>query len=640
MLVLLLVLPPLVAALLTFALTPTAIAIATRVGAVDQPSPRKVHKVPVPRLGGLAVIVASMLTIVVAKQFDFPVGKPLRGDFFWTGVALGLLPVILISIWDDIRPLRGIPKLMAHSAGALIAVYFGIRLNPEIHLFGNEYVIGWMAIPVSVLWIAGVTNAFNIVDGLDGLSAGLALISAISLAAVAVVAKRYEMALAALTIAGSLAGFLPFNFFPARVFLGDTGATAVGFTLACLALRGGATLSAGMAILVPVLVMSLPIAETLVSMLRRMIRKRIGGGGGIFEADREHFHHRLLSRGFDQRQTVFVLYGIGVAVAVCGVISLFVTHQTAALLLLTLLIAAFVGLQKLGYDEFAFVRRGSVLRAYQAPVLRSTLFIVFFDITMILIALYAAIVLKYDDWLLTRNLGLAHALVALLPPVFLATLLTFGVYRGSWRMASVEDLLRPTAAILTGGFAGFMLSGLVRQNRPPATLFVIMVLILLGLINGSRASYRILLSWNRRAAANGEPAIIYGAGARGTMALREALLNPSVQLKPVGFIDDDLRLKGRTVNGLPVLGSLDEIRLLLNNRVASCVVVASDRVSDTKLLHLHDTCDAAGAKVRYFHMTFDPLGGRPTTDVASAYVGSPAAGQSAKHDNPLRTAEI
>jgi UDP-GlcNAc:undecaprenyl-phosphate GlcNAc-1-phosphate transferase len=161
--------------------------------------------------------------------------------------------------------------------------------------------IGWTAILLSIIWIVGLTNAFNLVDGLDGLSAGLAFISAVSLGAVSIVAQKPSMATASFIVAGALLGFLPFNIFPARVFLGDAGATAVGFTLACLALGGGSTLSAGMAILVPVLVLGLPIADTVVTVARRSLRKlELKTSKGMFDADRDHFHHRLLTLGLSR----------------------------------------------------------------------------------------------------------------------------------------------------------------------------------------------------------------------------------------------------------------------------------------------------------------------------------------------------
>ncbi len=377
--VLLVVLPGLFAAVISYLLTPVSRLLAVKLGAIDRPGPRKIHEAPIPRLGGLAVVSAMVLVLGLLCLFSFPLMQELPRDLF-AGLALGLLPILAVSIRDDIRPLGALPKLVAQFAGAGIAVWLGIRLGAEVHVFAQPIQLGYLAIPISVLWIVGLTNAFNLVDGLDGLSAGLALISSLSLAAVSFLVGRYGMASASLVLSGALIGFLPYNIYPAKVFLGDSGATAIGFCLACLALRGGATLSAGMAILIPVVVLGLPIAETSVSVLRRLLHGTDVGErrSRLLDADRGHFHHRLIALGLGHRRAVLILYGVGLILAACGLASMFLTTRKAALLFATLLCAAFIGLARLGYYEFAVIRRGLVLKFYETPVLRAALFPVFF----------------------------------------------------------------------------------------------------------------------------------------------------------------------------------------------------------------------------------------------------------------------
>jgi UDP-GlcNAc:undecaprenyl-phosphate GlcNAc-1-phosphate transferase len=315
--VLLLVFPALLAAAISFAATPLVRRFALRFGAIDMPGPRKMHLQPTPRLGGLAVVVSVVSVLGLIQVVRITGLHPLEPPLF-LALILGVVPVLFVSIWDDFRALRVLPRLAAHFAGAVIALLLGIRLGAHVHVFTLEVSIGVLAIPLSLLWIVGVTNAFNIVDGLDGLSAGLALIAALSLVGVSLMTHTFAMASASIVLAGSLIGFLPFNLFPARVFLGDSGATALGFWLACLALGGGSTLSAGMAILVPILVIGVPVAETLVSMSRRLVRRLEKGGEGMFGADGEHIHHRLISRGVTHRRAVTLLYGVGVLGAGAG----------------------------------------------------------------------------------------------------------------------------------------------------------------------------------------------------------------------------------------------------------------------------------------------------------------------------------
>jgi UDP-GlcNAc:undecaprenyl-phosphate GlcNAc-1-phosphate transferase len=253
-----LVCAPILAAILSFLLTPPLRLLAIRIGAVDHPGPRKVHTTIIPRLGGLAVVASCAIVTVLLLLSELPKLDRIAEDLA-AGLTLGLAVVLMVSIRDDVSPLRAAPKFAAQLVGASLAVGCGIKLGSEVHLFGNTLVLGWFAIPVSLVWIVGVTNAFNIVDGLDGLSAGLALLSALSLAAGSVMVDQFGVALLALILAGALVGFLPYNVYPAKVFLGDSGATAIGFCLACLTLRGGSTLSSGLAVLTPILVIGIPI---------------------------------------------------------------------------------------------------------------------------------------------------------------------------------------------------------------------------------------------------------------------------------------------------------------------------------------------------------------------------------------------
>ncbi|MHB9000966.1 MAG: hypothetical protein ACYC9N_15790 [Thermoanaerobaculia bacterium] len=607
--VLSLLLPALVAALISFLATPLVRRLALRVGAVDRPGARKVHTVPTPRLGGLAVIfAAASVTALIAWSHSF--GAPVPGFAFPPAIGLGLIPIFLISLIDDIRPLPALPKLAVHFLGAGIAVASGIRLGADIHLFGYDVAIGWVAIPLSLLWIAGVTSAFNLVDGLDGLSAGLALISSVSLAAVAIIAGRYELAVAALTLAGAIVGFLPYNIYPAKIFLGDTGATSLGYFLACLALIGGSTLSSGFAILIPILVLGIPITDTLVSMVRRGMR-RLGvedSASGVLQGDRNHFHHRLLALGIDHRKAVLLLYAAGVALSAVALLSLLLSFRDNAFLLITLLFAAVIGIRKLDYDEFAFVRRGAIQRIYEAPVLRHGLFVVFVDLATVAVALYLAFGLKYDDWSLQLHARQLQQLLVIFPAVTLAGFALFKVYRGAWKLVSVEGLARLAAAIVVATVAGTLIARAALPGGPPLSFFVVYILIFSLVTNVARTSYRIVRYWTSRASSEGDPVVIYGAGVCGMAALREMLANKAVNFRPIGFIDDDPALRGKVLNGFPVFGSIESVEPLLGGGRIHGVVVATDKVSAENLDKARLIVWRNGGFLRYFSLTFRESG--------------------------------
>ena len=602
----LLIVPAVLAAAIAYALTPVARGVAFRVGAIDQPGSRKIHQVPTARLGGLAVIVATAIVVFGMAMFTPPQVRILRGDLL-VAIAVGAVPIVLASLVDDIRGLRAFPRLIIHFAGAAAAVALGVRLGESVHLFGHQIQIGWLAIPISILWLAGTTNAFNIVDGLDGLSAGLALISSVSLAAVSVVDHRYEMASAALILAGALTGFLPYNIYPAKVYLGDTGATTLGFFLGVLTLRGGSTTSAGLAVLLPVLVVGVPIAETLLSMTRRFVRRLKGESKGILDADRDHMHHRLLALGLNQRSAVMVLYAVGLAIAGCALISLSLNQQNSALLLITLLAGAIFGIAKLGYDEFAVIRNGTVLRMYNGPVLRSGLFVVFVDLALIVTAIYLAIALKYDDWSVRDHRLLAVNLIALAPAVTVATFGLMGIYKQSWSNANIDDLFKSTIAAVISAAATLLISQFAGSINAPLTFFAMYGIVAVALVNGSRASYRVLYHWNRRSNQSGQPVLIYGAGKGGALAVREMLTNSEVGMRPIGFIDDDRQKHGRVVNGYPVIGDLAVLESIVMAGRARGVVVASEKIPIANVRQARRTCERNGVWLTFFEVNFrDP----------------------------------
>jgi UDP-GlcNAc:undecaprenyl-phosphate GlcNAc-1-phosphate transferase len=603
--------PAALAALLTFALTPLAKWASMGLGAIDQPGPRKVHQEPMPRLGGIAVLLAVAVVLVAGRSGLL--GPYLRlGEPLASGIALGLVPVVAISLLDDLRGVRARWKALAHLAGALVAVHAGVILNPQIHFLGEPIRIGLLAAPLSVLWIVGVTNAFNLVDGLDGLSAGLALISAASLGAVFLVAGERVTASCVFVLAGALLGFLPFNAYPAKIFLGDTGAASVGFVLACFALKGGATLSAGFATALPLLVFGLPVAETLISMARRLVHKVGEHGRGVFDADRDHIHHRLLSFGIGHRQAVLILYGVGLLCALMGFVSLFLTSHQAGLLLLAALLAAFIGVRRLGYDEFALLRKGIVMKVYDAPVVGSALFAVFLDLGLISLSYYVARGLKGDVWTLGTPAPGTLTLVGLLALAMIVSFWAFGLYRGTWRLASLDDVVRCGAAVVASTFFVGVVSPRLLQERVGTSQLVVYALVAAGLVCSSRLSYRLLQDRSWKASTAGRPILIYGAGHAGVAALRELRRNPARGMKAVGFLDDDPRLRGKTVCGLPVIGSFESLETSLGRVHAIGIALSTSKLSDERIRSIRQIAVRNSVAVYQFEIRFDSEGGPPT----------------------------
>jgi len=596
--ILLLALPGVAACLMTLALTPLVARMAVVVGAVDLPDHRKVHKAPVPRLGGIAVVAAIVAAFASASWLS--AGRWQLPSNLTAGIGFGVLPILLVSIVDDIRSVGAWYKFLAHLLGASIAVALGITFAPEVHLFGSEFHIGWMAGPISVLWIVGVTNAFNLIDGLDGLSAGLALIASLSMAVVFAIVGQSSMAGTSLVLAGALLGFLPYNVHPARLFLGDTGATTIGFCLAAFALRGGSTLSSGFAALLPAFILGLPIADMLIAMLRRTLHRLEYHAGGIFEADRNHIHHRLLAMGVEHRTAVLTLYGAGLALAGIALASLLVSEREAALMVIASLLAGLVGVFRLGYDEFAFIRRGTVLKLYELPAVKRGLFVVFVDLTVTFVAAYLSIGLKTDLWNFHHEGRLALEFGTTFAPITVAVFSWCGMYKGSWRVAGLEDLTRIVIAVSIATPLGAVALSWWSPNTYSLSLFGIYGVVSLLLTASLRASYVIVEHTTLQSSNRGEPVLIYGAGRRGAAAVHELLKNQALNLRPVGFIDDDATKRGRIIAGLCVLGACREIEHLLNTTHARGVVISTGRITAPRIDRAANACHTG--KGKFFHL--------------------------------------
>jgi UDP-GlcNAc:undecaprenyl-phosphate GlcNAc-1-phosphate transferase len=401
-------------------------------------------------------------------------------------------------------------------------------------------------------------------------------------------------------LVGALLGFLPFNVYPARVFLGDCGAASIGFCLACLGVRSNAALSSGLAILVPVLVVGVPVVDTALAIARRTVRRVRQSGAGIFTADRDHIHHRLIATGLNHPRAVLVLYAIAATTAGVAIGSVFVTERNAALLLVTLVAAAFIGIGRLRYDEFAVLRGGALLQIYDAPVLRLSIFPVFVDIAFVVLSLWIAIGLKFDDWRVVTSRPLALNLLTVLTASAVLAFAVRGLYRGSWRQVGVEDLIRTTSAVAVAVSIGAVAAQLMVPSAAPLSLFGIYGMVLLLLVTGARSSFRLLLHLRQRDVLEGDAVLIYGAGAGGSLALRELLNNRDHRVRPVGFIDDDPRRTGRLLNGYPILGSIESLDRLLRTERARGVVFASSKIPPERVAKARAICARHDVRVLKF----------------------------------------
>ncbi len=285
--------------LLAFALTPIASRIAARIGTIDQPAQRRLHEKPTPRLGGLPLFVAFFASVGVSLLYPRSDPNELARI---AGLAIGATMMFVLGVYDDRRELKPLPQLIVQIIAAGIAVASGVMIHKITNPFGGEIAFEtWFAILFTLFWLVGMMNTVNWLDGVDGLAAGVVGIAGIVLFVHTFRLEQYSIALLALALVGAAAGFLPFNFFPAKIFMGSAGAFVLGFALGVLSIIGGAKVASAL------LLLSIPILD-----VAWQIVNRLRAGRSPFDADRGHLHYRLLDLGLPPRAIVLLYYALTV----------------------------------------------------------------------------------------------------------------------------------------------------------------------------------------------------------------------------------------------------------------------------------------------------------------------------------------
>ena len=292
----------LIAGLLSFLATPLVKILAKKVGAMDVPKDsRRMHDHPIPRMGGLAIFIGFLLSAVVFCA-------DLRTDRSLQSILLGAIVIVILGVFDDRHALSAKLKLVVQLIAAAIVVFYGdLRIDRLTNPFGSSLFsyldLGVFAYPITILWIVAITNAVNFIDGLDGLACGVSCISSINMLVIALLVSDAKVAILMAALTGACLGFVPYNFNPAKIFMGDTGSTFLGFMLATISIQGLFKAYAAISFIVPFLLLGLPIFDICFAVIRR-----IASGRNPMEADRGHFHHRLIDMGFSQKQSVAIAY--------------------------------------------------------------------------------------------------------------------------------------------------------------------------------------------------------------------------------------------------------------------------------------------------------------------------------------------
>ncbi|MBP3654402.1 MAG: undecaprenyl/decaprenyl-phosphate alpha-N-acetylglucosaminyl 1-phosphate transferase [Oscillospiraceae bacterium] len=323
---------------ISFAMTPIVKTFAIKIGAMDVPrDARRMHDHPIPRMGGLAIFFGFLLTVVLFADITREI----------QGILLGSIIIVILGAIDDMIGLNAWMKFSGQIIAAIVAVGHGVIIqffsNPNI-FSGNELIaLEMLSVPVTILWIVGVTNAVNLIDGLDGLACGVSTIASLTMFVVALLVSESSVAVVLAALMGACLGFLPYNMNPAKIFMGDTGALLLGFVLATTSVVGMFKFYAVVTFLVPVMALALPLLDTIFAFFRRLAH-----GQSPFSPDRGHFHHRLVDMGLSQKQAVAIMYAVSALLGLCAVVV--VSTGTVRIFLLVFAIAVAFALSKYVHD--------------------------------------------------------------------------------------------------------------------------------------------------------------------------------------------------------------------------------------------------------------------------------------------------
>lgn len=344
----------------TWAVTPGVVRLAGWLGAMDAPGVRKAHSTPIARIGGLAVFVGFVSGLMFAAYATGNLWTTPQPGVYWRGLAFAATGLLLVGLLDDLRGLKFYWKFAAQILAASYVWQVGFRIDSITHPLGGVLELGPLSLPITILWIVGITNAVNLIDGLDGLASGIALITTMAMGVIAFAGGKLGMTAASVALAGALIGFLRYNFNPAQIFLGDSGSLFLGFVLAVTSVRGSQKGPTVVAIVVPLLVLGLPLVDTTFAIARRVYRLGYRGRHHqdgviryvaanftqVFMPDRGHIHHKLMDLGFSHRGAVLALYAVGGLFALAAFALVVWNSVWIASLLVALLgalLAAFIG---------------------------------------------------------------------------------------------------------------------------------------------------------------------------------------------------------------------------------------------------------------------------------------------------------
>lgn len=562
-------------------------------GWVSYPRKDRWHQRPTPRLGGIGIFFAFILSVIIA----YIATPPNRIEW---GLLGGAIIIFTLGLIDDIRQLSPVAKLIGQIAAASLA----ISLGRTIGFFPWES----LNIIFTFVWLVGITNAINLLDNMDGLASGVSLIAAGLLSYLFAQIHNHDLLTLSMAISGSILGFLIYNFPPASIFMGDSGSLFLGFSLAALSIARAPRASNVLAVLgVPIMLFLLPILDTTLVSITRILRGQSPAQGG-----KDHTSHRLIAFGLNERQTLIVLYGVALVSGIVGTGLEYLDYSVSLVLLPLILIVfalftAYLGRYKM-VDTPNQSNEGTFARLVVQFTARSHILEIILDFFLISLAYYLAFWTYNGFHLDASALDLFISTLALAVPSAYLAYLVVGIYRDVWQYIGIRDLLRYAGVALLASII-LAVTLFLTNNIPRLTtveLFLFGLFLFLGL-SISRLSFRIFDQIYRPAkeipAPSKQNVLIYGADNLGELILRWLLVQPDSGFKPLGIVDNDPFKKGRQIHGFNVIGDIDELDKFIRTNKIQGIICSIQPTSDVQNL-----CKKEGIWIKSFKIELSALG--------------------------------
>jgi UDP-GlcNAc:undecaprenyl-phosphate GlcNAc-1-phosphate transferase len=584
------------AAILALVLSPLVRLLARRIGMVAKPKTDRWHKKPTAMLGGVAIWLS-----VVISYFAFVPRTP-----YGLVIIAASTFLFLVGLVDDFLHTKPYQKLIGQVMGSAFVIYYGLSLPWTSYSALN--------VAITIFWLIGVTNALNLLDNMDGLATGIAVIASGFLALSFLSTSQFTEALMLMTFAGALLGFLVYNSNPASIFMGDSGSMFIGFFLASSALvnvSGGRSRSLLPVLAVPILVLFIPIFDTTFVTILRKFSGRAASRGG-----RDHTSHRLVALGMSERHAVWMLYGFA---ALSGVLALLVQQvkldvSLAAIagftVLLTLIGVYLAGVKVYDETEEVLALRDKSPYAFLVDLsYKRRIFEVLLDVILILLAYWCAYAVKFGALSGSAAWTLFLRTLPVLVFVKMAAFLVMGVYRGIWRYTSLDDLIVfAKAVVLSSVLSVLAILFAFRFEGFSRTIFIIDGVLMFMFLAGSRMAFRLFRQMLPTPAAGGDKRVlIYGAGDGGELLLRELQNNRALRYAPVGFVDDDPAKNGKVIHGLKVYGGNGDLSAICRQHEVDEVLISSSRMTDDRLQEILGFCQAQEIAVKRMRITIEDL---------------------------------